>query len=167
MPFKELASGSIDPSLRLRQLHIFLVLALAGGVLLSPLLWLGVGRTFPRAPIFFTLSRVPILIDSSLASLMLTALAISKFSKRPRRYLVLAVVLIAFLAALDQTRLQPWVFQYAVMLSVLAFRSESVKATSSQIRAQQMVIVSLYFWSGAQKINWSFSHDVIPSLLQS
>jgi hypothetical protein len=167
MPFKELASGSIDPSFRLRQLHILLVLALAGGVLLSPLLWFGVGRTFPRAPIFFTFSRVPILIDSSLTILVFAALAFSVFSKRPQQYLVLAVALIVFLAALDQTRLQPWVFQYAVMLSVFAFRRESFNATSLEIRAQQLVIVSLYFWSGAQKINWSFSHDVIPSLLQS
>ena len=137
MPFEELARGSIDPSRRLRQLHILLVLALTFGVLLSPLLWFGSGRTFPRAPILFTLSSLPILIDSILSILFLALLGISIFSKNPQRYLVLTAGLIALLAALDQTRLQPWVFQYAVMLSLLAAQSGSIKtSTSAEIRPQ-------------------------------
>lgn len=169
MPFKELASDSIGSSRRLRQLQILIVLALAGGVFLSPVLWFGGGRTFPRAPIFFAFSIVPIQIDSGLSILVLCALGLSIFPNKRRRYLALAISFIGVLVFLDQTRLQPWVFQYAVMLSFLAvpayFSTELDRL--SILRAQQLVIVSLYFWSGAQKINWSFVHEVIPSLLQS
>jgi len=28
-----------------------------------------------------------------------------------------------------------------------------------------LVIVALYFWSGTQKLNWSFGHEVVPDLL--
>jgi hypothetical protein len=80
------------------------------------------------------------------------------------------VVLTGVLVIIDQTRLQPWVYQYAIMLGVLAGQPSSATdetAAGPTLAANQLVIVCLYFWSGAQKLNWSFGHEVLPTLLES
>jgi uncharacterized membrane protein YphA (DoxX/SURF4 family) len=107
--------------------------------------------------------------DYLLSILLLILLILSIFSKHPRRYLVASVALSVFLVLIDQTRLQPWVYQYLIMLTILsAWRPEERDAESARpiLAASQLVVAALYFWSGAQKLNWSFAQEVIPALLE-
>ncbi|HEY0320068.1 MAG TPA: hypothetical protein VGC66_03780 [Pyrinomonadaceae bacterium] len=155
---------------RLNYLRVTVVCAYACGMLTSPGLWFGTGRTFPHAPL---LSGLPYSLSSAdylLSLLLLAAIVLAAVSKRPRRYIVAVLALSVLLVVLDQTRLQPWVYQYLIMLAVLAcVRSgeDDEESAGLTIAANQLVIAMLYFWSGAQKLNWSFGHEVMPGLLAS
>ena len=143
--------------------------AYACGMLLSPRLWFGLGRTFPRAPL---LSGLPASLSSAeylLSPLLLIALILVAASKRPRRYLAASVAVTVLLVVSDQTRLQPWVYQYLALLLVLAcvrtWKADDADAATI-LAASRWVVAALYFWSGVQKLNWSFAHEVMPALLE-
>jgi hypothetical protein len=155
---------------QLRYLRITIAVGYLCGIVFSPKLWLGFGRSFPRAPLLTGLPGFASSTDYLLSILLIGALALSLISSRPNRYLLAVVVFTVLLVLLDQTRLQPWVYQYVVMLGILACWRP---ATSDRINAErillasQLVIALLYFWSGTQKLNWSFCHEVMPALLES
>lgn len=69
----------------------------------------------------------------------------------------------------DQTRLQPWIYQYLLLLVILSlhdWKSEKDEADANQILCfVQIIIAGLYFWSGVQKLNFSFSAEIVPLLL--
>ena len=156
---------------RLNYLRIATSGAYVCGILLSRRLWFGAGRTFPRVPIVNSLPPFILANDYLLSVLLLVALILSLASKRPTRYLLAIVTLTALLVLFDLTRLQPWVYQYVVMLAVLAcWQSRSADLAGPALSGviltlNQLVIAALYFWSGAQKLNWSFGHEVLPGML--
>src|SRR5205807_646305 len=61
-------------------------------------------------------------------------------------------------AACDQSRWQPWFYQYLFMLAVLCRRD-------SPLDTCRFIIAAVYFWSGAHKINPEFAHDTLPWML--
>jgi len=161
---------SLAVASRLNYLRIAIAGAYICGILLSWRLWFGVGRTFPRVPVVKGLPAFILSHDYLLSILLLVVLIVSVVSKQSRRYLVAVVTLTALLVLFDLTRLQPWVYQYVVMLAVLACRrprSADPAPDGAVLAAGQLVIATLYFWSGAQKLNWSFAHEVMPGLLDS
>lgn len=111
--------------------------------------------------------------DYLLSILLLVALAFSIISKRPSRYLVAVVALTSLLVLFDQTRLQPWVYQYVVMLASLAWltrgeiNADNIEGAAPVLCANQLIVAFLYFWSGTQKLNWTFANEVMPALLES
>ena len=139
-------------------------------MLLSLRLWFGIGRTIPRIPLISVIPHSLWPAEFPLSLLLLAALLLSLFSTRSR-YLVAVVVLTSFLVLLDVTRLQPWVYQYALMITALAFAKlrrvepNEGMTTATIIVANQIIVASLYFWSGVQKLNWTFAHEVWPGLL--
>jgi hypothetical protein len=68
--------------------------------------------------------------------------------------LALSPVMVAF----DQSRLQPWFFQYCFMLFALS-RPEGENLC-------RLIIFSIYFWSGLQKLNGGFAGDAFPWLVE-
>jgi len=50
------------------------------------------------------------------------------------------------------------------MLALLAF---VFRNQSAVLAANQIVVATLYFWSGLHKLSWSFVHDVAPRLIES
>ncbi|HET6978355.1 MAG TPA: hypothetical protein VFI24_18635 [Pyrinomonadaceae bacterium] len=141
---------------RLHWLRIVVAAAFLCGIIMSPHLWFDAGRSFPRAPI------IPGLIwrqDFVLSIVLVVTLVLAVIT---RRFLAVSVVLIIVLVLLDQTRLQPWVYQYAIMFVFLVFAQ-----TRAVLAANQFVVAALYFWSGLHKLSWSFVHDVAPRLIES
>jgi hypothetical protein len=156
---KRFGDASLD--VRLRWLRLVVPIAFICGVLLSPSLWFDFGRSFPRAPLLgFSFHY-----DFVIAIVLVGTLLLSAIATHPRRYLIASVILTIALVFLDQTRLQPWVYQYAIMLALLVFmQRDNVKPIFA---ASQLVIATLYFWSGLQKLSWTFIHDTGPTLLES
>jgi hypothetical protein len=74
----------------------------------------------------------------------------------------------ALLVAGDQTRLQPWVYQYVVMLLVAARAGgdETPEARASRLDALRVMLAAIYFWSGVQKANVVFLADTFPWLVE-
>ena len=72
----------------------------------------------------------------------------------------------AGLVALDQHRLQPWMYEFLLLLGIgIAARG------TTAVRCSRAVVISIYFWSGVSKIDPGFleSHGrlLLEGLLQS
>lgn len=151
----------------------WLRLAIAAGLLLSMIhsrrLWVSSPRFYPTVPVFDFLPAVPFPLDFVLFALMLVLILPLAFAKRLGRYVAAFLILAALLVLLDQSRLQPWFYQYAVMLAVLgigARRGFEGEARTHVLNACRLVIVAVYFWSGIAKLNYSFVHEALPVVLQ-
>lgn len=154
---------------RINRLRRIICAGLILGILLSFNLWFPLTRTFPRAPLLIALPQniIPA-VEYLLGGLLITSLTVLIFVKRPAKYLIAVVVLIGLLVLLDQMRLQPWVYQYLLLFIVLALhdrQSSDEQSTRLCIFALQLIVATLYLWSGAQKLNYSFSREVLPQLI--
>lgn len=149
---------------RMRLLRVVLVLATLGGFALSRGLWLSEGRTFPVVPVLGFLPRVPAPFDAAWLAALVALLAWSVVSARPRPYLFAALALGAALALWDETRWQPWFYQYVFMLFVVAAAPGGDEGAEASLGACAFVVASLYFWAGVQKLNPLFFAEVVPSL---
>lgn len=153
------------PAERLRLLRVVLVLATLCGFALSNRLWLTSGRTFPAVPVFDLLPPVPAPLDLAWLVALVALLAWSAASKRPRPYLFASLALAVPLALWDATRWQPWFYQYVFMLFVIAAAPEGEESEEATLRACGLLVASLYFWAGVQKLNPRFFDEVVPSLV--
>ena len=152
---------------RLKFLRIAICAGFLAGIFASFELWFPVHRAFPRAPMFFDLPENSIVFFERLFSLLLVASLVTIiFWQRRKIFFILAAVSLILLVIFDQTRLQPWVYQYFLLLVVLALSENEDETASNQTLALvQILIAALYFWSGAQKLNYTFLHETLPLLL--
>jgi hypothetical protein len=160
-------------STRARLLTIGLAAAMLTGLLMSARLWLS-SRSFPLAPAFAFLPTVPPPIDRlwfvallfSLFSVIITALARPQWRRVP----IMAFVALAGLLALwDQTRWQPWFYQYLFMLAALGLAPDEEgedEATEPGLNACRLIVASIYFWSGLQKCNYAFIHETYGDFIK-
>jgi len=159
----------LDTASRLKYLRIVVACAYASGILLSTGLWFGFGRTIPRASLLGFLPASVSSHDYLFSILLLAALVLAVAARQPRCYLLAAIALMLLLVISDQTRLQPWVYQYLLMFALLACARTDVEADADAphiIAASRLVVATLYFWGGAQKLNWTFGHEVLPALFE-
>ncbi len=158
---------SLPPDRRARLLRITLSLACLSGLLLSPKLWLS-SRSFPLSPVSAKLPLVPPPFDYILFISLLTLLVLIAVAKRPFKFVVLFLPLAAILCLLDQSRLQPWFYQYVFMLAAFGFclRNESdAESQKALLNTCRLIVVTMYFWSGLQKVSISFVDRVFPTLV--
>jgi hypothetical protein len=158
-----------EPRARVAAVRAVTGLALLCGIALSTNLWFSAARTFPRAPLVNALPAGLVTPFEYLAGgLLVGALAALVFAGRSGRFAWPLIILLVLLVLLDQTRLQPWVYQYLLLLTVVAVhgrRGADEPSTALTLTALRLIVASLYFWSGAQKLNYSFGSEVLPQLL--
>ena len=145
-------------------------LALLCGIILSINLWFPISRSIPRAPLLAALpEKVTPPVEYLLSGVLSACLVALVFAKRPVKYLTVIVVSLVLLCLLDQTRLQPWVYQYLAVFVVLFLDQQQSRGEGTSLltlAALQAIVASLYFWGGVQKLNYSFGHEVLPQLLK-
>jgi hypothetical protein len=146
---------------RLRWARLVLAAALAAGLLLAPRLFLA-GRTYPRAPVLDGWPPLVAPLDVAVLGALLAALGGVALAPWPRWWAGAATLLAVVLALDDQSRWQPWFYQYEVMLAALALAREA----SDTLAAWRAVLVGLYFWSGVQKLNTTFMTHLFPWLVE-
>jgi hypothetical protein len=146
---------------RLRWARLVLAAALAGGLLLAPRLFLA-GRTYPRAPVLDGWPALAAPLDVALLGALLAALGGVALAPWPRWWAVAATLLAVVLALDDQSRWQPWFYQYVVMLAALAL----ARGAGDTLAAWRAVLAGLYFWSGVQKLNTTFMTHLFPWLVE-
>ncbi|MDT7781198.1 MAG: hypothetical protein QOC99_3710 [Acidobacteriota bacterium] len=158
-----------DPAARVLLLRRVVAAALIAGGALSHNLWFPTSRTFPRAPF---IPRLPSPLIPALeyltGGLLVFSLASLALARGSTKYLYAALASLALLVSSDQTRLQPWVYQYLLILFVIALyqRPDSDERSVGQcLPILQVVVAMFYFWGGVQKLNYSFCHEVVPQLL--
>src|SRR5580700_5779658 len=111
-----------QPSMTERRLKIAIAAALFAGLALSPKLWLS-GRVYPTTPMFTAMPSIPAPLDIILYASLLAMLIAIAIVERPAKLIgAFAVVAIA-VALFDQSRWQPWFYQYIVMLIAVGFCS--------------------------------------------
>jgi hypothetical protein len=137
------------------------VAALAAGLLLASKLFLAT-RAFPRVPVLdgWPLLQPP--LDTIVLGALIAALCGVAFAPRPRWWAAAATVLALVLALEDQSRWQPWFYQYVAMLAALAVARDP----GDTLAAWRVVLVGLYLWSGIQKLNATFMTRLFPWLVE-
>ena len=151
-------SAQVNPSARLFALKIGIAGGLLAGLLLSPKLWVS-SRFYPQTPVLPFLRAIPFPIDYAVFILLLLLLVTIAVVPRPAKLIGAFLLLAAVLALLDQSRWQPWFYQYLFMLLALGLCSRSPAAAMNTCR---LIVVCTYFWSGLQKVNPGFAADVFP-----
>jgi hypothetical protein len=121
-------------------------------------------QDFPRIPLFRVAEMVPETAEWMGAGLLLLALLIvlvSPWSSHWRqRGLLLFAGTIAAMIVLNQHRLQPWAYQFAMMAGVL-----SVLSPQRALTLLRLFVVSIYFHSALSKLSAGFLESTGPMLI--
>jgi hypothetical protein len=157
------------PSLRLLLTKAVVGLAFLAGLLLSRKLWL-VNRSFPHAPVADWLPVLRPPFDLVLYGLLIALLLAIVVLPRPRWFIVAFVAVAAGWMLWDQSRWQPWVYQYLFMLGALALYAwkpgRDVRAEELALNACRVIVAFTYLYSGLQKLNANFFADTSVWLLE-
>ena len=125
---------------------------------LSPKLWLS-SRLYPLTPVFSFLRPFPSPIDKIV--LLLLAAVLMALMIAPRRVIWMAAfALLLLLAMQDQSRWQPWFYQYVMMLAAIALAGR--QRQQAALHTCCLIIAAIYIWSGLGKLNPSFATEVFP-----
>jgi hypothetical protein len=135
-------------------LNLCVNIALLIGIAMSWRLWFPSGRSFPAVPFLFP---APGSITYLLSALLLAAIVAAIFGFNRTAVVALLMSLILF----DQMRLQPWVYQYLILLFIITLSPNE----GLLLKCQQLIVAALYFWSGLQKINFNFHQEVLSQLM--
>lgn len=156
------------PASRIFYLKIVVVGGLIAGLLLSKKLWIG-GRSFPLSPV---LDKLPIILSSVETILFMLLIGLSTailVFPKPKK-LVFSVLFIAIIFAFfDQMRWQPWFYQYFFMLAAIGLFSWNDADTEKQqavLNTNRLIMVSIYFFSGLQKMNYAFIGGIFPWIIE-
>lgn len=139
------------------------------GIIFSHELWFPIYRTFPRSPLIFALPEsfvVP--FEWIVSSILVISLILTISLPKPKTFLQIIIASILLLFFFDQLHLQPWAYEYLLILTVFYWhdwKSEDDSASNRTIGLVQIIIAGIYIWSGIQKLNFNFSNDILPSLL--
>jgi hypothetical protein len=148
-------------------LRVTLSLGCLSGLLWSRKLWLS-SRSYPLTPITETLPAISTPFDYVLFIAVLLLLVIISINSRPLIPIVALLVVGLYLCLLDQSRLQPWIYQYAVMLAAFAFYLRRGPGEHNQrvlFNTCRLIIAASYCWSGLQKVGVGFTDRIFPSLV--
>jgi hypothetical protein len=157
-------------SSRLFWVKVVVCLGMMAGLLLSRSLWLS-ERFYPLSPIADWLPAIPPPLDRIWYSFLLALLVATLFMPQPRLQLIVFVIAAGLLPLWDQSRLQPWFYQYLFMLAALGAapwpRREALADDGDRLlNPCRLILVCIYLYSGAQKCNAAFMADSAPWLLK-
>lgn len=153
---------------RLFWLKITVILAFCIGLAMSSRLWMG-PRSYPQAPVFGTLPVIEGAMAYGLFAALFVFAAAALISPKPQKFIAAFLAIIAVLCFFDQTRWQPWVFQYSFLLATLAlfsWNSGDIDGQQRTVNIARLIIASTYIFSGLQKMNLNFIENDFPWLVQ-
>ena len=143
------------------------VVGFVASLLLSPKLWVS-SRFYPLIPVFHGLPRIPYPLDYICYGVVLLLLAAIAFVPRPRLYIFALVAFLAAYSLLDQTRWQPWAYQYWLMLLALgcfSWKPDDIRGRQDAVNICRLIMGCTYFYSGLQKLNSKFVAEGFPWVL--
>jgi len=143
------------------------VVGFVASLLLSPKLWVS-SRFYPLIPVFHGLPRIPYPLDYICYGVVLFLLAAIAFVPRPRLYIFALVAFLAAYSLLDQTRWQPWAYQYWLMLLALgcfSWKPDDIRGRQDAVNICRLIMGCTYVYSGLQKLNSKFVTEGFPWVL--
>jgi hypothetical protein len=151
---------------RLQFIRLITLAGILSSVLLSLNLWAG-QRWFPKAPLFDELTGLIAPYDYANLAVLVILLVIS-FVSQSRIPLVLLILFNLYLCVDDQNRLQPWFYNYTLILAVLLFfrnRVDEPNNFTTVFITLQILMALIYIFSGLQKFNSFFVDDTFKWLI--
>jgi hypothetical protein len=155
------------PASRLFWLTTTVILAFCVGLSMSPGLWIG-PRSYPAAPVSSMLPVIDVAAPGLYVALFALA-AVALVVPKPRWVIVAFLAVIAAFCMTDQTRWQPWVFQYSFLLAAVALYSGNGADVDGDRRAlniARLIVACTYIFSGLQKINSNFMANDFPWIVE-
>jgi hypothetical protein len=140
--------------------------AIGCSFLISWKLWLS-SRLFPLAPVSNSLPEIAYPFDYIWLLSLFALLAVISFLPRSRKIIVVFVSLAALLSLWDQTRWQPWFYQYLFMLAaigILTWRKSESSRNRTALDVCRLIVAATYFWTGFQKLNITFVRETWPDM---
>lgn len=151
---------------RLQFIKLVTLIGIVASVLLSLNLWAG-QRWFPKVPFFESFTGLVAPYDYINLG-VLVILLIFSFISQSRTPLVLLILFSLYLCFDDQNRLQPWFFNYILILTVLLFfrnRVDEPNNFTTVFITLQILVALIYIFSGIQKFNSFFVDDTFKWLI--
>jgi len=143
-------------------LRVTVILGLLAGFALSPKLWLS-SRLYPLTPVWAFLR--PLRSPGDYVVIFTLVVLLIALIVAPRREILAAVfALLALLALQDQSRWQPWFYQYALMLLAIALAGSSRQEAA--LNTCCLIVAATYIWSGLAKLNPNFSTAIFPAFVE-
>lgn len=154
---------------RLLLLKWILCAAFLSGMIVAPGVWTE-DRGFPTVPAFPWIPDLPSPLSIALTAGLALSLLVVVFLPSPGRLFFVPPALLTVHALFDVSRMQPWAYQYGLMFLALALVRGNDDPAGRRLpvawAACGAILGCLYFWSGLQKANAAFAHEVFPWLLQ-
>ncbi|MDP8980401.1 MAG: hypothetical protein M3O35_07405 [Acidobacteriota bacterium] len=147
-------------------LKIAIPIALACGYILSWRLWLS-SRIFPLSPLTDFLPTIPYPLDLIWLFVLLCLLASIILVARSQKLIFIFLLLAGLQSLGDQTRWQPWFYQYFLMLAVIGFyawKKPEKRYQAAALNICRLIVVFTYVWSGLQKLNVNFIRETWPDI---
>ena len=116
-------------------------------------LWLN-DRVYPLVPITPDFPLAPAPWDAVVWGFALASLGLSYWRYRPA--IICFLVVTTYLVLADQTRLQPWVYLFWLLLLL------SLAPERSAFTTCRLLLSAVYVWSGLQKLNPDYFNLVVP-----
>lgn len=138
------------------------------GLVMSSRLWIG-PRTYPLSPVlsFPPSSIYP--IDLFLYAALFVLGGAILVSPRPQKFIFSFLGIVIVFCLLDQTRWQPWVFQYGFLLAALAlfsWDSDDIGGRERTLNVARLIVATTYIFSGLQKLNLHFINVDFPWIVE-
>ena len=155
------------PENRLAPLRLTLAAGLVAGLLLSPNLWVST-RPYPLTPLWDAIPPLPYPADYALFGFLVALVAgVGVARGRTMGWLAAgALALAAFFVLEDESRSQPWFYQYSFMLAAFCLYGWGRIGASDTLNTCRLIVIATYFWSGLQKANTSFFEITYPWLVE-
>jgi len=142
---------------RLQLIKLTILIGIFISVVLSFNLWAG-QRWFPKSPLFIDFTGIPTPYDYINIGVVLSLIAFA-FISTSKTATVLLILFCIYLCVDDQNRLQPWFFNYMLILAVLLFYKQRVDEPNNYTMvfiSLQVLVALIYVFSGLQKMNTHF-----------
>ena len=156
------------PGGRIFWLKVAVVLAFCLGLAMSSRVWIG-PRSYPLTPVFDLFGSLLHLSDTVLFAALFALAAVILVYPKPQKFIAAFVAIVAIFCLLDVTRLQPWVYQYGLVvltLGLFSWDSDDVTGRQRTLNIVRLIVAATYVFSGLQKINAEFIEQVFPDLVQ-
>ncbi len=153
-------------SQKLALLQGTITISMTCSIVLSWKLWLS-SRLFPLAPVATFLPKIPFPVDVVWASALVGLLVSIAVFPRQGMLIFAFLGLAGLLTLWDQTRWQPWFYQYFFMLATIAhcgWGEGKMQRQRMALNTCRSIIIFTYVWSGLQKLNASFIQEAWPDL---
>ncbi len=153
---------------RLQFIKFTVLIGLFISILLSHNLWVG-DRWFPKTTFIDDYFGMPAPYDY-IHLLVLIALLFFSFIYQKKAPSILLVLFCVYLCFDDQNRLQPWFYNYLLILFILLFYKNRVDESNNYTTvfiSLQLLVALIYIYSGIQKMNASFVPDTFEWMVSS